>query len=90
MIVQGVELFTCGHSCHNLQQRIRDLPDFRFTPINYKYWLNMIPGGRIKINICSQQVLGAKYYLGVALKGARLFAAIFLPKGAKKDFRYNP
>ena len=30
MIVQGVELFTCGHSCHNLQQRIRDLPDFRF------------------------------------------------------------
>ena len=50
----------------------------------------MIPGGRIKINICSQQVLSAKYYLGVALKGARLFAAIFLPKGAKKDFRYNP
>ena len=44
----------------------------------------MIPGGRIKINICSQQVLSAKYYLGVALKGARLFAAIFLPKGAKR------
>ena len=30
MIAQGAELFTCGHSCHNLQQRIKDLQDFRF------------------------------------------------------------